>query len=115
MDAETCMVGLWVTAEGPAIVGSDPRGTCPETASAHRCRPYDEPMPADAETLQPDACYLALKARDARSDGSFFTGVTSTGIYCRPVCRVRTPKRENCRFFHHAAQAERAGFRPCLR
>jgi AraC family transcriptional regulator of adaptative response / DNA-3-methyladenine glycosylase II len=65
--------------------------------------------------LQPDACYLALKARDARFDGRFFTGVTSTGIYCRPVCRVRTPKRENCRFFGHAAQAERAGFRPCLR
>ncbi|TXT39118.1 MAG: AraC family transcriptional regulator [Comamonadaceae bacterium] len=62
-----------------------------------------------------DACYLALKARDARFDGCFFTGVTSTGIYCRPVCRVRTPKRENCRFFSLAAQAERAGFRPCLR
>ncbi|TFZ05990.1 DNA-3-methyladenine glycosylase 2 family protein [Ramlibacter henchirensis] len=72
-------------------------------------------MPLDADTLQPDACYLALKARDARFDGCFFTGVTSTGIYCRPVCRVRTPKRENCRFFPHAAQAERAGFRPCLR
>lgn len=65
--------------------------------------------------LKPDACYLALKTRDARFDGSFFTGVTSTGIYCRPVCRVRTPKRENCRFFGHAAQAESAGFRPCLR
>jgi AraC family transcriptional regulator of adaptative response / DNA-3-methyladenine glycosylase II len=62
-----------------------------------------------------DACYLALKARDARFDGSFFTGVTSTGIYCRPVCRVKTPKRENCRFFKHAALAETAGFRPCLR
>jgi len=59
--------------------------------------------------------YLALQARDARFDGSFFTGVTSTGIYCRPVCRVRTPRRENCRFFDHAAQAESAGFRPCLR
>ena len=70
---------------------------------------------SDADTLQPDACYLALKARDARFDGCFFTGVTSTGIYCRPVCRVRTPKRENCRFFGHAAQAESAGFRPCLR
>ena len=44
--------------------------------------------------LAPDACYLALKARDARFDGSFFTSVTSTGIYCRPVCRVRTPRRE---------------------
>ncbi len=62
-----------------------------------------------------DACYLALKAHDARFDGRFFTGVTSTGIYCRPVCRVRTPKRENCRFFNLAAQAEHAGFRPCLR
>ena len=62
-----------------------------------------------------DACFLALKARDARFDGCFFTGVTSTGIYCRPVCRVRTPKRENCQFFNLAAQAERAGFRPCLR
>lgn len=67
------------------------------------------PLPAD------DARYLALKARDARFDGSFFTGVTSTGIYCRPVCAVRTPRRENCRFFDLAAQAERAGFRPCLR
>ena len=62
-----------------------------------------------------EARYLALCSRDARFDGRFFTGVTSTGIYCRPVCAVRTPKRENCRFFDHAAQAERAGFRPCLR
>jgi AraC family transcriptional regulator of adaptative response / DNA-3-methyladenine glycosylase II len=72
-------------------------------------------MTPDDVSLQPDACYLALKARDARFDGRFFTGVTSTGIYCRPVCRVRTPRRENCRFFGHAAQAESAGFRPCLR
>jgi AraC family transcriptional regulator of adaptative response / DNA-3-methyladenine glycosylase II len=62
-----------------------------------------------------DACYAAMKARDARFDGCFFTGVTSTGIYCRPVCSVKAPKRENCRFFSHAAQAESAGFRPCLR
>jgi len=66
-------------------------------------------------TAYDDACYLALKARDARFDGNFFTGVTSTGIYCRPVCRVRTPKRDNCRFFPSAALAEQAGFRPCLR
>ena len=72
-------------------------------------------MDADTATLQPDACYLALQARDARFDGRFFIGVTSTGIYCRPVCRVRMPKRENCRFFGLAAQAEREGFRPCLR
>lgn len=65
--------------------------------------------------IDPDACYLALKSRDARFDGQFFTGVTSTGIYCRPVCRVKTPKRENCQFYAHAAHAESAGFRPCLR
>ncbi len=72
-------------------------------------------MNSDSATLQPDSCYLAMKARDARFDGCFFTGVTSTGIYCRPVCKVRAPRRENCRFFAHAAQAEQAGFRPCLR
>ena len=65
--------------------------------------------------LQGDGCYLAMKAHDARFDGSFFTAVTSTGIYCRPVCRVKLPKRENCVFFRHAAQAEARGFRPCLR
>lgn len=62
-----------------------------------------------------DACYQALLARDARFDGCFFAGVRSTGIYCRPVCRVRTPRRDRCRFFLLAAQAERAGFRPCQR
>lgn len=66
-------------------------------------------------TLHPDAAYLALKARDARFDGRLFVGVTSTGIYCRPICRVRTPKRENCRFYANAASAECDGFRPCLR
>jgi AraC family transcriptional regulator of adaptative response / DNA-3-methyladenine glycosylase II len=71
--------------------------------------------PVKAPAPPEDACYLALRARDARFDGSFFAGVTSTGIYCRPVCRVRTPRRENCRFFALAAQAEQAGFRPCLR
>jgi AraC family transcriptional regulator, regulatory protein of adaptative response / DNA-3-methyladenine glycosylase II len=65
--------------------------------------------------ISEDACYAAMKARDARFDGCFFTAVTSTGIYCRPVCSVKAPKRENCRFFGHAAQAENAGFRPCLR
>jgi AraC family transcriptional regulator of adaptative response / DNA-3-methyladenine glycosylase II len=68
-----------------------------------------------SEALESDACYLAMKTHDARFDGSFFTAVTSTGIYCRPVCRVKLPRRENCRFFRHAAQAEAAGFRPCLR
>ncbi|MEY8689588.1 MAG: Ada metal-binding domain-containing protein, partial [Leptothrix sp. (in: b-proteobacteria)] len=67
------------------------------------------------QTLDALALYAALVAHDARFDGRFYVGVTSTGIYCRPVCRVRTPKAENCRFFAHAAAAEAGGFRPCLR
>ena len=66
-------------------------------------------------TLDPDACYRALVARDPRFDGRFFTGVTSTGIYCRPVCPARTPARANIRFFAHAGAAEAAGFRACRR
>ena len=65
--------------------------------------------------LDSQSCYQALKAHDARFDGRFFTGVTSTRIYCRPVCPARVPKRENCRFFPSAAAAESEGFRPCLR
>ena len=68
-----------------------------------------------AMVLDTDSAYLALKARDARFDGRLFVGVTSTGIYCRPVCRVRTPRRENCRFFDTRAQAEAAAFRPCMK
>jgi AraC family transcriptional regulator of adaptative response / DNA-3-methyladenine glycosylase II len=75
----------------------------------------DGPAQPQGLSADPQACYLALSTRDARFDGHFFTGVTSTGIYCRPVCTVRAPKRENCRFFELAAQAEQAGFRPCLR
>jgi AraC family transcriptional regulator, regulatory protein of adaptative response / DNA-3-methyladenine glycosylase II len=59
--------------------------------------------------------YNALTARDARFDGVFFVGVTSTGVYCRPICPVKTPKAANCRFFDTPQQAEVAGFRPCLR
>jgi AraC family transcriptional regulator, regulatory protein of adaptative response / DNA-3-methyladenine glycosylase II len=59
--------------------------------------------------------YDALAAHDARFDGIFFVGVTSTRIYCRPICRVKTPKAANCRFFDTAQLAEQAGFRPCLR
>src|SRR6478672_6963294 len=59
--------------------------------------------------------YNALTARDSRFDGVFFVGVTSTDIYCRPICPVKTPKAANCRFFDSPQQAEVAGFRPCLR
>lgn len=73
-------------------------------------------MPATLRTaLDGDAAYRALLARDARLDGRLFVGVTSTGVYCRPICRVRTPRRENCRFFETPAQAEAAAFRPCLK
>jgi AraC family transcriptional regulator of adaptative response / DNA-3-methyladenine glycosylase II len=65
--------------------------------------------------LDPEICYRALRTRDARFDGRFFTGVRSTGVYCRPVCPARTPRKENCSFFPCAAAAREAGFRPCLR
>jgi AraC family transcriptional regulator of adaptative response / DNA-3-methyladenine glycosylase II len=64
---------------------------------------------------EPSALYSAHASRDPRFDGVFFVGVTSTGIYCRPVCTAKTPKASNCRFFGSAAAAEREGFRPCLR
>ncbi|KQR56973.1 AraC family transcriptional regulator [Brevundimonas sp. Leaf168] len=65
--------------------------------------------------LDQETCWRAVVARDARFDGRFFTGVTSTGIYCRPVCPARTPKRENVVFHPSAAAAEAAGLRACLR
>jgi len=60
-------------------------------------------------------CYRALQSRDARFDGRFYTCVSSTGIYCRPVCPARLPLLTNCRFVASAAAAQDAGFRPCLR
>src|SRR6202034_1086764 len=65
--------------------------------------------------LDHDACYRALSTRDARFDGRLFIGVKTTGIYCRPICPARTPKRENVKFYATAAAAQEAGFRPCLR
>jgi AraC family transcriptional regulator, regulatory protein of adaptative response / DNA-3-methyladenine glycosylase II len=88
--------------------------TGPKTASQAGRPAYDGPM-SDTDSLHDDAAYQALRAHDARFDGRLFIGVTSTGIYCRPVCRVKPPRRENCRFFANAALAETQGFRPCLR
>lgn len=65
--------------------------------------------------LTPADAWDALARRDRRYDGLFFVGVTSTGIYCRPVCPARTPARPRCEFFATAALAEREGYRPCLR
>jgi AraC family transcriptional regulator of adaptative response / DNA-3-methyladenine glycosylase II len=67
------------------------------------------------DSIDADIGYEAVKAHDPRFDGRIFVGVTSTRIYCRPICRVRTPRRENCRFFETAAQAEAAAFRPCMK
>ena len=66
-------------------------------------------------TMDPAALYNAFTSRDPRFDGVFYVGVTSTGIYCRPVCTARTPRAANCRFFDSAEAAEKASFRPCLR
>lgn len=71
----------------------------------------DAPVPM----IDEDAAYRAWLSHDARFDGRLFVGVRTTGIYCRPVCRVRMPRRANMRFFANAASAECAGFRPCLR
>jgi len=67
------------------------------------------------DSLDQEACYRAVLTRDPRFDGRFFTCVKTTGIYCRPVCPARTPKRENMSFVASAAAAEEAGFRACLR
>ncbi|HEX4353890.1 MAG TPA: AlkA N-terminal domain-containing protein [Polyangiales bacterium] len=72
-------------------------------------------MNEPVQTLDREVCYRALRSRDARFDGHFYTGVVSTGIYCRPICPARTPKLENCVFLPSAAAAHQMGFRPCLR
>src|ERR1700722_19773291 len=65
--------------------------------------------------INDETCYRALVARDTRFDGLFYVGVTTTGIYCRPICTARTPLPGRCRFFSNSALAEQEGFRPCLR
>ncbi|HWQ50877.1 MAG TPA: AlkA N-terminal domain-containing protein [Terriglobales bacterium] len=69
----------------------------------------------DKLPLDKKACYRAFMSHDPRFDGRLFVGVSSTGIYCRPVCRTKTPKEENCTFFTSAAAAQAAGYRPCLK
>ncbi len=65
--------------------------------------------------LEPTTCYRALQAHDVRFDGLFFVAVTTTGIYCRPICPARTPTFERCVFYRRAAEAERNGYRACFR
>ena len=63
--------------------------------------------------LDQDACYRAVKGRDRRFDGMFYTAVRTTGIYCRPSCPAITPRRHNVSFYRTAAGAQGAGYRAC--
>jgi len=71
--------------------------------------------PTSDARLDHHACYQAISRRDRRFDGTFYTAVKTTGIFCRPSCPARTPASRNVRFFAHAAGAIDAGFRPCRR
>ena len=68
-----------------------------------------------APDISDDEAWRAVLARDRAFDGRFVTGVLSTGIYCRPSCSARHPRRENVRFLADGAAAREAGLRPCLR
>ncbi|MDP9444483.1 MAG: DNA-3-methyladenine glycosylase 2 family protein, partial [Actinomycetota bacterium] len=70
------------------------------------------PVPAVADT---ERCYRAVRSRDRRFDGVFYTAVRTTGIYCRPSCPAVTPRRDNVCFYPSAAAAQAAGFRACRR
>lgn len=65
--------------------------------------------------LDAQHCYDAVERRDGTSDGRFFTAVRTTGIYCRPSCAARTPRRENVTFFEDRREAVAAGYRACKR
>jgi AraC family transcriptional regulator of adaptative response / DNA-3-methyladenine glycosylase II len=78
-------------------------------------KPRFASAPEGVQLLDREICYRALRTRDSRFDGVFYTAVVSTGIYCRPICPARIPKLENCIFLPSAAAAHQMGFRPCLR
>jgi len=95
---------------------------CYASAMQVRKRPVGDPSSAYAAQsmqrfldLDIHALDRARLSRDSRFDGKFFIAVTSTGIYCRPICPVRSPKRDNIRYYPTAAAAAAAGYRPCLR
>lgn len=73
------------------------------------------PRPVAAPSLSPAACYAAVRSRDRRFDGVFYTAVATTGIYCRPSCPARTPAERNVSFHRTAASAQAAGYRACKR
>jgi len=71
--------------------------------------------PPYSEVMNPEKCWEAIEKRDAASDGRFYYGVLTTGVYCRPSCAARRPLRRNVRFYETLAEAERDGLRPCKR
>ncbi|MGC2516931.1 MAG: Ada metal-binding domain-containing protein, partial [Terriglobales bacterium] len=79
------------------------------------------PQPTAAQTAVQTAVQIedrrwqAVVGRDGSLDGTFVFGVSSTGVFCRPSCPAKRPRRENVSFFDHALQAEQAGYRACLR
>ena len=80
-------------------------------------RPVETPDEANAlaAAVRNDPRWLAVRARDPKVDGTFFYAVRTTGVYCRPSCSARAPKRENVVFYPDIQSAETAGFRPCKR
>ncbi|MDQ4088231.1 MAG: hypothetical protein M3177_09535, partial [Pseudomonadota bacterium] len=85
-------------------------------ASLAREQGPDRPVPVnDSGAISDDDAWTAVLARDRRLDGRFVTGVLTTGIYCRPSCAARHPRRENVRFFGSGAEAAAFGLRACLR
>jgi AraC family transcriptional regulator of adaptative response / DNA-3-methyladenine glycosylase II len=73
------------------------------------------PRALQPSSPSPEFRYRAALSHDRRFDGVFYIAVSSTRVYCRPVCRSKPPRFENCRFFSSAAAAEEQGYRPCLR
>jgi AraC family transcriptional regulator, regulatory protein of adaptative response / DNA-3-methyladenine glycosylase II len=118
---EACMTHDVQTGTPLFGVAPSPEPTSPPAADAIVPRPRDRDRgagradPPASLDLDHDACYRAIVVRDPRFDGRLFTGVKTTGIYCRPICPARTPRSENVIFFPTAAAAHEAGFRPCLR
>ena len=98
------------TRSGPLATDTPPKDHVRQSPDIAAAGAYTHPM-----DLDPERCYRAALSKDSRFDGRFFTGVVTTGIYCRPVCPVVPPKFKNMRFYACAAAAEAAGFRPCKR
>ena len=110
-----------LTSGGPKSGGAKmaiPKDAMPKTGSANLAMPNEtepnETEPNEVE-LNAEECWQAVLRRDRNRDGQFLFGVTTTGVFCRPSCAARRPRRKNVRFFRTAAEAESAGLRPCLR